>query len=108
MKALLISNCVSPYSNSINLPNLDELSFLMVFALPNAYKMSLQPKILSYIPTNLVSFFIKYIVLGGTSLDNVLSFSICPIFFPKEAKYFKQYLVFSVFPAPDSPLMTMD
>ncbi len=30
------------------------------------------------------------------------------MFFPKDAKNFKQYLVFSVFPAPDYPLMTMD
>lgn len=47
-------------------------------------------------------------VLGGISLERVLSFKIWGKFFPKDAKYFKQYLVFSVFPAPDYPLMTID
>ena len=43
-----------------------------------------------------------------TNLDDLLSLIMPRKFFPKDARNFKQYLVFSVLPAPDSPLMTID
>lgn len=70
--------------------------------------MSLHPNILSSIPTNFESFLIVLAVLIEISRDRLRSLMIVPIFFPKEARSFRQYLVFSVFPAPDSPEMTID
>lgn len=37
----------------MSFPNLEELSLRIVLALPKAYRISLQPKILSSIPCNL-------------------------------------------------------
>jgi hypothetical protein len=90
------------------LPKREELSFLIVFAFPKAYKISLQPRILSYIPTNLESLRIVLDTLLEIIFDKVLSFTMLPIFLPNDAKNFKQDFVFSVFPAPDYPLMTID
>jgi hypothetical protein len=47
-------------------------------------------------------------ILLDMIFDKTLSFMILAKFLPKEAKYFKQYFVFSVLPAPDSPLITID
>ena len=66
------------------LPNLDELSFLTVLALPNASKIGLQAIIFSSI-----------LWVGSTTLpDNYV-------------KKFIAILAFSVLPAPLSPLITM-
>lgn len=59
-------------------------------------------------PNNFESFFMYFAVLVEIILDKLLSRTIELIFLPKEAKNFRQYLVFSVLPAPDSPLITID
>lgn len=78
----------------MSLPNREELSFLIVFALPNAYRISLHPRILSYIPNSLESFLMAFVVFMEMSLERVLSLMMLPMFLPREARNFKQYLVF--------------
>ena len=71
----------------MNFPNLDELSFLTVLALPHASRTGFVWTILS-------------------SREASPSFLL-----PEEqmvAKYEMTFLVFSVFPAPDSPVIRMD
>ena len=71
----------------MNFPNLDELSFLTVLALPQASRTGLVWTILSSRP-------------GSPSF----LFPVAPM----DAKYEMTFLVFSVFPAPDSPLKIVD
>lgn len=103
-----MSNCVSPYMSKISFPKREELSFLMVLELPNASRISLQPSILSYMPASLESFLIVLALFSDSILDKDLSRMMVPMFLPREAKNFRQYFVFSVFPAPDYPLITID
>lgn len=62
INALFISILVSPQTSRINLPNLLELSFLIVLELPNAYNIQLQPRIFYYMPNTLLFplFFIAF------------------------------------------------
>lgn len=87
--------------SKISLPKREELSFLIVLEFPNAYSISLHPRILSSIPTSFESFLMVFALLSDSILDKDLSRMIVPMFLPSEAKNFKQYFVFSVFPAPD-------
>jgi hypothetical protein len=100
INALLISIWVSPYTRRISLPNLEELSFLIVFEFPKASRISLQPRIFYSIPKALRLVFL-------TALSAALRFALFLLllvewdslmssfmFFPREARNFKQYFVF--------------
>lgn len=69
----------------MNFPNLDELSFFAVLALPNASKIGFEENIRFYNVLYLPPFIEFY-----------------------EAIYFNSFLVDSVFPAPLSPLTTTE
>ena len=59
-------------------------------------------------PNSFESFFMYLAVFVEMIFDKFLSRTMELIFLPSDAKNLRQYLVFSVLPAPDSPLITMD
>src|SRR5271154_2887964 len=79
---------------SIYFPNREELSFLVVFAFPNASMMGFVAKICSsvwLIPPGVVPTFRRFGFFGSSTV----------------AKYLIMYFALTVFPAPDSPLTTI-
>src|SRR5277367_2659346 len=81
-------------STSMYFPNREELSFLVVFALPKASMMGLVAKICSsvwLIPPGVVPTFRRFGFFGSSTV----------------AKYLIMYFALTVFPAPDSPLTTI-
>jgi hypothetical protein len=73
-------------------PNLDELSFLTVFAFPNASKIGLHLII------------IYSTLIFSAELEREISFL---LILEIAVKNFKAYFAFSVFPAPLSPEITI-
>lgn len=74
-------------------PNQDELLFLTVFALPNASRIGLQSRILS----SIVTYFYSSFASRSSPLANEVIL----------VRNFIAYLALTVFPAPDSPDITI-